>query len=1055
MSAPHLELTPAALGDRAMRGTVRILGGPGTGKSTVLVDTAAAHISAGCDPESVLLLTGSARLGAQAKAAITARLLSSGERTVVKEPLVRTLHSYAFAVLRSAAQRSGSPPPRLITSAEQDGIIRELLAGNLEDGPSCRVRWPAQLRPALGSAGFATALRDLMARCSERGVDAATLQRLGRAAGRAEWQAAGRFAQAYEEVMLLRAAVGMAAPQATVPALGAAELIGAALEAFSVDAALLADERARVKLLLVDDAQHLDPQAARLVKVLEAGAELTVLAGDPRQTVFGYRGADPALLCDEGPVVALTTSHRCARPLAEAIGALSRRLPGHDVAPALTGTDPESGTAGLVVRIAASSHAEAALIADGLRRAHLIDGIPWAQMAVIVRSVPRTGAALGRALAAAGVPVTVPQGVTALADQSAVRALLGVLEATATGLTGERASALLTGPIGRVDPVSLRRLRRALRRNAPEEPAGFGELLVDALQRGPGALTEQQGRPLRRVRAVLAAARRSADAGEDPRHTLWQAWSRSGLQRRWLTASERGGPAAAQADRDLEAVTAMFDEAERYAQQTAGASLRGLIDHFTALSLPPVPEDDGQKADAVAVLSAHSALSREWDFVVIAGLQEGLWPNVLARGGVLGTQELIDVIDGVATAGQRVLSSRAPLLAEERRLLIAAIGRARHRLLVTAVDSDGDEAMLPSSFCRELAMMATEPVALDTAPIRAPRVLAPAALVGRLRSVVCSPPGAVDEVERDCAAVQLARLAAAGVHGADPASWYGMRGLSVDEPLWGGDAGNEGDVGNGRGHAHVVLLSPSTLQTLADCPLRWMLERHGGSTAHDLRSVLGSLIHALVSEPGKSEEQMIRELESVWGQMPFDAQWHADNELARHREMLSNFVRWRANTRHELTEIGTEVDIAGRVDRDDGEQPCVRVRGRLDRLERDSEGRLVVVDIKTGKSPISKDDAQSHAQLAIYQLTIAGGLLPDGDEPGGGRLVYIGKSCGGGAAERHQTPLTADERDQWRALLHQAASATQGPQFLARVNDGCTHCPVRAICPAHESGRGR
>ena len=112
----------------------------------------------------------------------------------------------------------------------------------------------------------------------------------------------------------------MAAPQATVPALGAAELVGAALEAFAVDPELLAAERARIKLLLVDDAQHLDPQAARLVRVLAAGAELTVIAGDPNQSVFGYRGADPALLRgDDDPVVTLTESHRCAPAVARAI----------------------------------------------------------------------------------------------------------------------------------------------------------------------------------------------------------------------------------------------------------------------------------------------------------------------------------------------------------------------------------------------------------------------------------------------------------------------------------------------------------------------------------------------------------------------------------------------------------------------------------------------------------------------------------------------------------------------------------------------------------------
>lgn len=89
--------------------------------------------------------------------------------------------------------------------------------------------------------------------------------------------------------------------------------------------------------------------------------------------------------------------------------------------------------------------------------------------------------------------------------------------------------------------------------------------------------------------------------------------------------------------------------------------------------------------------------------------------------------------------------------------------------------------------------------------------------------------------------------------------------------------------------------------------------------------------------------------------------------------------------------------------------PAVRVRGHIDRLERDPQGRLVVVDLKTGRSPVTKDDAQSHAQLGLYQLAVAAGLLgPSGDgdvEPGGGRLVYLGKPTAAGAAEREQTAL--------------------------------------------------
>ena len=1041
MPASRTDASPTVLTDPGLRGTVRVVGGPGTGKTTLLLDIAAARIASGTDPESVLLLTGSATLGTSARAAVTARLLGGSGPSAVREPMVRTVHSYAFAVLRLAAQRNGDPPPRLITSAEQDGIIRELLAGDVEDGADASVAWPRHLLPALGTVGFANELRDLLARCAERGVEPLALQRIGRNAGRPEWVAAGRFAQVYEQVMLLRSAVGMAAPQATIPALGAAELVGAALEAFAADPELLAAERARVRLLLVDDAQNLDPQAALLVRVLAAGAEVAVLAGDPNQSVFGYRGADPALLGDgDHPTVVLTASYRCATAVARAITAVASRLPGVDDARQLDGAPDRPGS--VAVRIAATERAEAAVVADALRRAHLVDGVPWPQMAVLVRSVPRAGAALARALTAAGVPVEQQSITGPLAEMPAVAALLTVLDVVADGLDGRRALSLLTGPIGRVDPVSLRQLRRALRRaDAARPPREFAELLVDALDasRAPvGDVPDPLARALVRVRKVVASARRSDADGLDPRFTLWQAWHQSGLQRRWLTAAERPGAVGAQAGRDLDAVTTLFDVAEQYVAHTTGASLSGFVDHVRAMVLPAAARDTG-RGEGVALLSAHAALGREWDVVVLAGVQEGLWPNVVPRGGVLATQQLVDVLDGIGEG----TSTRAPLLAEERRLLIAALGRARDRVLVTAVDgAEGDDALVPSPFCAELLALATERPGDADEPVRAPRVLAPSAVVGRLRAVVCAPDGAVDDDARACAAEQLARLAAAGVAGSAPAQWYGTTATSTEDPLWSG-----GD--------HVVTLSPSTVQTLADCPLRWLLERHGGSDGRDVRSALGTLIHALVSDPDKTEGQMLAELETVWEGLPFDAPWHAANELARHRAMLTAFVQWRAQTRHQLTEVGTEVEVDGVVAPSGADQPGVRVRGRVDRLERDAEGRLVVVDVKTGKSPVSKDDAQRHAQLAAYQLAIAEGVLPHGDEAGGGRLVYLGKIGVAGATERDQNPMTADGRDEWQARVRDAAAATQGPEFSARINDGCAHCPVRATCPAQDALGGR
>ncbi|OBK89137.1 ATP-dependent DNA helicase [Mycolicibacter heraklionensis] len=1066
---PHDWGSPTAQVDAALdpraRGVLQVRGGPGTGKTRLLVEVATAHVAAGVDANSVLLLTGSGRLPAADRGALTATLLAAGGpdgSQAIREPLVRTVHGYAFAVLQRAARRAEATPPRLVTGAEQDSVIRELLAG---DGPGA---WPPSLHAALATDGFATELRDLMARCAERGVDPAELIRLGKRCRRPEWTAAGRFAQQYEQVMLLRAAVGTAAPQATTPALGAAELVGAALEALATDPDLLVDERNRIRLLLVDDAQQLDPQAARLVRVLAAGVHRTVIAGDPDQAVFGFRGAEPTVLLGDDaqpdgaavPVVTLTTSHRCAPAVAEAISAVAARLPGTSATRRIEGTGPDAGA--VSVRTAASSHAEAALIADTLRRAHLIDGVPWSQMAVIVRSVPRAAARLPRTLAAAGIPVLLPASGGLLAEQPAVAALLTVLECTADVVDGTRALALLSGPIGRMDPISLRQLQRTLRRGAARpgspherhEPGGSarldggeaklepphepGDRLAAVLTGAPGELPAAHGRALRRVRAVLQAAARSHADGRDPHHTLWQAWNRSGLQQRWLSAAERGGTAGAQAGRDLDAVTALFDLAEQYVARTAGATLTGLVEYVTAMQLAAPRAEPATGTEAVGVLSAHAALGREWDLVVVAGVQEGLWPNTVPRGGVLGTQRLLDTLHGF---GEEV-SARAPLLAEERRLLVAALGRARRRLLITAVDGDGDggtEEQLPSEFFAELAACATdEGHRAPAPPVVAPPVLSAAGLVGRLRAVVCAPETEVSESERADAATQLARLARAGVPGADPQSWHGAAPLSTEEPLR--------QPGDGP-----VTLSPSALQSLLDCPLRWLAERHGGTDGRDLRSTIGSVIHALVAESTSRPQELLTELNRAWQQLPFTSQWYSANELDRHRAIIETFLAWRAQTRGELTEVGTEVGFDGVIDA--GEEG-VRLRGRIDRVERDAAGRLVVVDVKTAKAPVSKDDAQQHAQLAVYQLAVEAGLIGPDEQPGGGRLVYPAKPGTVGATEREQDPLTPDTGEQWRERIAQAATATAGPQFTARVNDGCRHCSVRPICPAHNGGCG-
>lgn len=1038
------EGSAAGLLDPGKRGHIVVVGGSGTGKTALLVDIVAAHVAAGTNPDSILVLTSSTTASADLRARVSAAVLGGPGRAVIREPMVRTVHSYAFATLARHAAAQGNPPPRLITAAEQDSVIRDLLCGQAEDGTG---GWPEPLLPALTTAGFAAAVRDLMARCSERGVDPVRLRKLGRQHDRPEWMAVAALARQYEEVMLLRSAVGMAAPQATVPALGAAELVGSALEVLGSAPEILAAEQNRIDLLLVDDAQHLDPQAARMVRVLAAHAGLAVVAGDSNQSVFGFRGADAQLLDPTRETVTMTVSHRCAAPVAAAANAVAARLPGVAAARVIEGATNES--AWVRVQVAPTELAERTAIADTLRRAHLVDGVPWSQMAVIVRSVRRTGPALRRALQSAGVPVRADAHDGPLTSQPTVHALLLCVGAAEGQLEPEQAVSLLTGPIGRVDPVALRKLRRTVLRNneSSGELSGSSELLREALLDGadPVGLTDVQAAPVRRIRAVIDAVRQAVRRHASPLDVLWAAWARSGLQRRLTGLSQRGGALGVQADRDLDVVAALFEVATDHVMRTPAVSLGGLVDHLTALALAS-PRAGGVESEAIAIVSAHAATGRQWDVVVVAGVQDGLWPNMTPRGGVLNGQRLIDVLDGLDASAQ--LSGTAVALAEERRLFLLAVGRARTRLLITAVDNEnGDSAggpSMPSRFVTELIAEHPEWVASGgNSGYSDERPLTVAALVGELRAAVTAPIGSVSEERRHGAARELARLAEAGVVGAHPDSWSGLGDISSEGALWCSDDG-------------PVRLSPSNVESLTACPLRWMLERHGGTDLADPRRTIGTLMHSLLSEPGASPRALAARLENDWEAVPFESQWFARNELHRHRQMLDTFAAWHAASRDQLTEVGREIAVDGVLTHPEGSGPQVRLVGRIDRLERDSAGRPVIVDLKTGKSPATKDEAQEHAQLAAYQVAAAQGAIegePEG-EPGGGRLVYIAKPhLDDGATERHQDPLTPQTGRGWQDTIHAAAAATQGPQFVARINDGCGHCPVRSCCPAQPEGR--
>ncbi len=1037
---PRLDPTQQVVVDHPA-GPLLVLAGPGTGKTTTIVEAVATRIEAGVDPEQILVLTFSRKAAAELRTRITTRVGQT-----IREPLARTFHSYAYGVLRRAAVLRGEAPPRLLTSAEQDAVIAELLRGDAEEDGA--VRWPADLAPALGTEGFRTELRELLLRATERGVGPEQLAAWGRETGREHWVHAAAFQEQYEGVTAF-STFGRGDASGYDPA----ELVRQAIAELDGDSELLRQERERARWLFVDEYQDTDPAQVELLALLAGRGGNLVAVGDPDQSIYAFRGAEPRGITEFPDRFRHTDGHAAGRVslgVSRRSGAellrVSRRavegLPGPWEHRRLTaGESADPGAA--EVHVFGSAAIEAAYLADRLRRAHLLDGLPWSQMAVIVR----TAAALSplrRALASAGVPVGVSSDDLPLAGQPAVAPFLGALAAllprpgtdpadgVATGLDEPAAEALLASPLGGATVLDLRRLRRAVR-------TALARQGVDAAERGAPlamaleddtlleSLPEHVARPALRVAGVLGAGRFALAQDGTAEDVLWAMWQSSGLPAKWARASAAGGPPGAVADRDLDAVVALFDAAAGFVDRLPKADVRAFLAHLSAQELP---SDTGAAraaaGETVRLLTAHASKGLEWDLVCIAGVQEGVWPNLSERSSLLGAEVLVERAAGIDGAA---VDRRALALAEERRLFYVAVTRARRRLLVTAVQGALDGADAGATASRFLDLVQAPPED-GRALTELPRSLTLPALVAELRRTVTDP--ATPAPRRSAAASVLRRLADEGVPGASPRHWWGLAPLSDDAPLVPEDAD--------------VRVRPSHIETYQRCPLKWVLGAVGAEASPDSTRTVGTAVHAIAQQvaEGLPPVEAPAALDGELDQLDLGPGWADQRQRQTAQDMLSRFLRWHAANDRELVGVEENFDVVvGRA----------RLRGQVDRLERDGDGRLVVVDLKTGRT--SAKNTEEHGQLAAYQVAVAAGGFGDhGAVPGGAALLQVG--TGAKAKEQHQPALPADVpvETTWAGeLITEMGEGMGAATFEVRTGSHCGRCPARRSCPMHERGR--
>lgn len=806
---------------------------------------------------------------------------------------------------------------------------------------------------------------------------------------------------------------------------------------------------------------------------------------------------------------------------------------------------------------------EAHQIAQLLLEDYLYRGAAYHRSAIIVRSTTEV-ARIRRILGAAGIPTATSAALVPVRDEPAVRPFLDALalliyarsrsteqlrlpddppNTASAGAPGEKeetaqeelnsrsihdvlaeenrtnpgsaahnAITLLTSRLGGASSMDVRRLRQQLR--AAELRAGgrrsSDDLLLGALL-NPDALPQYgTGAAVNRVARVLTAGQRALnEPGGNAETVLWALWQASGLEKIWVADSDRNGPQAERAHRNLDAMIGLFESATRFVDQMPGASAEQFLDYIDAQDLPmDTLATRGQRHDAVEILTPALATGREWDTVYVCGVQEGSWPNTTVRGSLLGTAELTDICEiGVAAASAVRLSDRVRAVRhDELRMFSAAVSRARKRLVVTAVMS---EDATPSEF---FDLLFPDARAGQNTRVRRPMTLR--AMVAQLRRQVAREHPA-ESVEYDystkehkqparndpslarAAAKLLHRLADEQVPGADPSQWWGMMPPSSEEPAFSTqNPAFEGDAsarGGQQPQKVTVPVSPSRIETIHKSPLDWFVSAARAEVQTDTSRSLGTLIHAIAEKYPQADYTTLRAaLEEDITALALPDTWEGEQTRRRAEKMIEKLAVYynQIMPGDARTLVGVEGSFRVRVP---GERVDARLSGRVDRLEQTADGRFVVVDVKTGRTKPSRAEIDQHAQLAAYQVAVeagageimsrqlrqqpAGQPEPGSAEPsstaspaglhpvetvftgmsgrsGGAALVQLGDGTAANEKNRpQQQPALEKEGDEWAVeLIQHAAELIAGAVMQARHRPG-ESCRLPEICPLCERGR--
>jgi DNA helicase-2/ATP-dependent DNA helicase PcrA len=645
------------------RGPLLILAGAGTGKTRVLTHRVAHLVQQGVGAWRLLAVTFTNKAAAEMRERLGHLCGHNAERL-----WVGTFHAIAAKLLRIHGREIGVDPGFAIF--DEDDQRRVILRLMKDAGAGDRVT-PRQVLSRIDQ------LKNRGIGPSDRsGLGASPIDDL-----------VGRVYAPYEAALRRENAVDF----------GDLLLLGLRLVTASSAGDLL---RERFTEVLVDEFQDTNRVQYDLVRGLTRDERRLVVVGDDDQAIYAWRGADVGNILDfprdfpEAPVVRLERNYRSSGTILDAANAViaksTRRL-GKTLY-----TDRDAGELVLLLQ-GDDEHHEAEQIANAIRRLIEMEGRSPRDFAVLYRTHAQSRV-LEEVLRASRTPFVIIGGVGFYARRE-IKDLLSYLRLASPepprDLDVERVINVPTRGIGE---GTLERLTAVRNQLWPELP------LLEAARRvtQPGEPSAENALPTagrRRVREFveLVDELRAEAITVAPSVLAMRILARTNMET-WL-AGDGGAEGRERIDNVRELVAALADYEQRAVQPT-------LIDFLeqAALQSPTDGSATHEGAGQVSLMTIHAAKGLEFPIVIVAGLEEGVFP-ALRRSGLWNA-----------------LEADPQEIDEERRLAYVAFTRARDRLIVTFAGRrrlyDSFHTQEPSRFLHDLPRELVAVARAPRAPVR-------------------------------------------------------------------------------------------------------------------------------------------------------------------------------------------------------------------------------------------------------------------------------------------------------------------------------------------------